>query len=421
VRSRAVKLATKRFELKKPRLLSITPALLVTLASTTVAQSLPPVRQVGRITTKSPLTVRGIAATRELSHGRVLVNDTAARRLYLFDSALRSRVVVLDSTEGAKNSYGDSPGGLIAYRADSTLFASRALVSLLLIDPAGRATRLVAGPTPAEMLFLAGGPFGAPGFDSRGRLLYRGSARDRTTPRPPETRSPYPERDCAPIVALNLITGKTDTIAVFRIPKEVVTITEENGTFRTTVKRDPLPVVDDWAVLPNGSLALIRGRDFHIDWIDQNGRRSSGGTIPFPWRNLTENAKVAFMDSVRFATDTAIAAQEIRLAERFKGTDNKPPEPIEPDYLSPNELPDRLPAFEPNSTLADPDGILWVRTTQRISGRPVYYLVNRRGAVVDRVQVPSGRRVAGFGRNHTVYLAYADPAGGVRLERAQLR
>jgi hypothetical protein len=213
-----------------------------------------------------------------------------------------------------------------------------------------------------------------------------------------------------------------DTIALFRIPKELVTITEgPTGTFTTTVGKDPLPTVDDWAVLPNGSLAVVRGRDFHIDWIDQNGKRSSSGRIPFPWRKLTETAKVAFMDSVRYSADTAAAAQEIRLAERFKGTDNEPPEPVEMDYGSPSELPDLFPAFEPNSTRSDPDGILWIRTTQRISGRPVYYLVNRKGTVVDRVQVPSGRTIAGFGRNHTVYLASPDPTGGIRLERARVR
>jgi hypothetical protein len=408
--------------LKTPRLLSIAAAMLVTQATIAIAQSLPPVRQLGRIVTKSPSSVQSIASTRELPRGRVLVNDTVARRLYLFDSTLRGRMAMLDSIEAARNSYGDSRGGMIAYRADSTLFASPSLVSMLVIDPAGKATRLAVGPTPVEMLFLAGGPFGTPGFDSRGRLVYRGSARDLTTPRPPETRSPYPERDSAPILGLNLITGKLDTITLFRIPKEVVTITEGPiGTFTTTVKKHPLPTVDDWAVLPNGSLAVIRGRDFHVDWIDQNGKRSSSGKIPFPWRRLTENAKIAFMDSVRFATDTAIAAQEIRLAERFKGTDNEPPEPIEPDYVSPSELPDNFPAFEPNSTRADPDGILWIRTTQRVQGRPVYYLVNRKGTVVERVQLPSGRTIAGFGRNHTVYLAAVDPAGGVRLERARVR
>jgi len=409
-------------ELKSPSLLPITLALLLTQVSTTIAQSLPPVRQLGRIVNRSPVTVGSIASTRELPRGRVLVNDTAARRLYVFDSALTSRLVVLDSTEGVENSYRETPGGMIAFRADSTLFASPSFVSMLVIDPAGRAIPIVGGPAPAEMLFLAGGAFGNPGFDSRGRLVYRGSARDRTTPRPPGTFSPYPERDSAPIVALNLVTGKRDTIALSSIPKVEVSITRDpGGMFRTTVKQHPLPTVDDWAVLPNGSIALIRGRDFHIDWIDQNGKTSSSGKMPFPWRKLTEAAKVAFMDSVRFATDTAIAAQEVRLAERFKGTDNEPPDPIEPEYVSPSDLPNLFPAFEPNSTRADPDGILWIRTTQRLQGRPVYYLVNRKGAVIDRVQLPAGRSIVGFGRNHTVYLAYSDRAGNVRLERARVR
>jgi hypothetical protein len=127
--------------LKNSRLFSVTLALLVTPASTTVAQSLPPVRQLGRIVTKSPLTVPSIASTRELSGGRVLINDTVARRLYLFDSALRSRVVVLDSSERAKNAYGYSPGGMIAFRGDSTLFASPALATMLQMKPHGSPTR----------------------------------------------------------------------------------------------------------------------------------------------------------------------------------------------------------------------------------------------------------------------------------------
>jgi hypothetical protein len=408
--------------LKIPPLLSIAAAILVAQSATAVAQSLPPVRQLGRIVTKSPLTVRSIASIRELPHGRVLVNDSLARRLYVFDSALTSRVVVLDSIEGGENSYRGSPGGLIAYRGDSTLFASPSFVSLLVIDPAGRAKPMIGAPTPAELLFLAGGPFGNPGFDSRGRLVYRGSARDRATPRPLGTLSPYPEKDSAPVVALNLITGKADTITSYRIPKVEVTITEGPGaTIKTMVKQHPLPTVDDWAILPNGSIALIRGGDFHIDWIDQNGKSSSTGRIPFPWRGLSVASKRAYMDSVRYATDTAIAAQEIRLAERFRGTDNDPPEPIEPVYVSPGELPDRFPAFEANSTRADPDGVLWIRTTHRLHGRPVYYLVNRKGAVIDRVQLPVGSAIAGFGRDHTIYLAYANPKGGVRLERARSR
>jgi hypothetical protein len=395
--------------------------MMVTPTSSTIAQGLPRVRQLGRILTTSAHTAPGIATARELPQGRVLVNDTIARRLYLFDSALTSRLVVLDSGEVVANPYGAFSGGMIAYRGDSTLFVNPSFASMLLIDPAGKVARAVAPPSPSELRFLAGGSFGAPGFDPRRRLLYRGSARDRNLP-PASPLSPYPEKDSAPIVRFDLNARRTDTVAFVKIPKVVITTVEEsNGRFKTMVRRDPLPTVDDWAVLPDGTIALIRGGDFHVDWIDPNGRRSSSARIPFSWRRLSTDAKATFMDSVRFASDTAIAAQRIRLAERFEGTGIEPPEPMEPEFVSAGELPANFPAFEPNSTRADPYGVLWIRTTQRLGGEPVYYLIDRKGTAIDRVQLPPGRTIAGFGRDRTIYLASTGSGGGVRLERARVR
>lgn len=395
--------------------------MMVTPASSAIAQALPRVRQLGRILTTSAQTVPGIASARELRGARVLVNDTVARRLYVFDSALTSRLVLLDSSEAVVNPYGGFAGGMIAHRADSTLLVNPSFASMLLIDPTGKIARAVVGPSPSELRFLAGGPFGAPGFDARRRLVYRGSARDRNLP-PASAFSPYPERDSAPIVRFDLSARRTDTVAFVKIPKVVVTTVEEsNGQLKTTVRRDPLPIVDDWTVLPDGTIAMIRGGDFHVDWIDANGKRSSSARIPFPWRRLTADGKSAFMDSVRYATDTAVAAQKMRLAERFEGTGIEPPEPMEPEFVSAGELPPNFPAFEANSARVDPFGVLWIRTTQLVRGEPVYYLVDRKGTAVDRVQLPPGRAIAGFGRNRTIYLASIDSSGDVRLERAQVR
>ena len=407
--------------MKNPHLLAIAVALILAPTSSVIAQALPPVRQLGRILTTSAQTVPGIASARELRQGRVLVNDTLARRLYVFDSAFTSRLVLRDSGEVAANPYGRFAGGMIAHRGDSTLFVNPSFASMLLIDPTGKPARAVAVPSPSELLFLAGGTFGAPGFDARRRLIYRGSARDRAL-LPASPFSPYPERDSAPILRFDANARRTDTVAFVKIPKVVVTTVEEpDGRLKTTVRKDPLPTVDDWTVLPDGTIALIRGGDFHVDWIDPNGKRISSATIPFPWRRLSSDAKAAFMDSVRYATDTAFAAQKNRLAERFDGTGIVPPEPMEPEFVSAGELPGNFPAFEASATRADPYGVLWIRTTQRLRGEPVYYLIDRKGTAIDRVQLPPGRTIAGFGRNRTIYLASMDSSGGVRLERAQVR
>lgn len=290
---------------------------------------------------------------------------------------------------------------------------------MLIIDPDGRIARVMAAPRPSDVVFLVGGPFGTPGFDAKGRLIYRASARDWTAPRPAGTWGPPPERDSAPIVRLNLRTRKLDTAAVFRIRSNPITRTQTKGGQLTTLfTLNPLPLYDDWAILPDGSIAVIRGNDFHIDWIRSDGHRESSGKIPFEWRRLGDDQKVAFMDSVRTSVEKQRAKTRALLAVRTPpGTEA--PQLSELAYIASAELPDYVPAVETGSTRADLDGTLWIRTSQIIDGRPVYYLVNRSGKLVDRLQLPGGRVIAGFGSNHTIFLGFVDTSG-VRLERARI-
>jgi len=386
------------------------------------AQSLPPIRPLGPIIDRSIPIVRSAAAARELPDGKVLLNDILAHRLYLFDSALVTSTIVLDSTVGAANSYGDAPGGIIPYRGDSTLFVDPSSISLLVIDPKGRLGRVMAGPRLADIPFLVGGPYGTPGFDLNGRLVYRASNPTPETTTENEVQAGVAFVDSAPIVRLNLSSRKTDTIAVFQVPKSNLKFTRTaEGRIRPSVLRSALPIVDDWALLPDGSVAAVRGKDFHLDIVQADGSRKSFGKIAFPWRRLSDDDKHNFVDSVRLATDRTIAKARASIAARLEGTGVTPPEPIEFEYLPPTELPDYFPPFEPNSTHADQNGILWIRTTERFNGQPVYYLVSRRGALLDRVQLPPGRIIAGFGRDQIIYLAFIDPGGGVRLERVRLR
>jgi sugar lactone lactonase YvrE len=84
------------------------------------------------------------------------------------------------------------------------------------------------------------------------------------------------------------------------------------------------------------------------------------------------------------------------------------------------DLPDYKPAFLPGSTRVDAEGNLWIRTTQNVDGRPVYNVLNRKGELIDRVQLPANRVIAGFGEGGTVYLAVRD-GGTAHLERARVR
>ena len=72
---------------------------------------------------------------------------------------------------------------------------------------------------------------------------------------------------------------------------------------------------------------------------------------------------------------------------------------------------------------ADLDGNLWIRTSSVRSGGvsgPIYDVVNRKGELVDRLQIPAGRQIIGFGRGGVVYMSATDEKG-TWIERTKAR
>jgi hypothetical protein len=103
---------------------------------------------------------------------------------------------------------------------------------------------------------------------------------------------------------------------------------------------------------------------------------------------------------------------------------NAPPPPTirESGVMSPSELPDYKPPFSPGAVRADADGNLWIRTNPMKPGPrgPVYDIVSRAGELADRLQLPQGYALVGFGTGKVVYLSMRD-ASGIHLARVRLR
>ena len=90
--------------------------------------------------------------------------------------------------------------------------------------------------------------------------------------------------------------------------------------------------------------------------------------------------------------------------------------------MSASDLPDYRPPFTSGAVRADADGNLWIRTIppHPTPGGVVYDIVSREGGLVDRLQLPPGYSLAGFGQGRVVYLSMRD-ASGVHLARVRLR
>ncbi|MEP6989919.1 MAG: hypothetical protein ABJA80_03240 [bacterium] len=449
-------------------------ALVLSLAVTAVAAAQAPgasastkvaVRQLPAASATTTDSIGSVAAVRQLPNGNVLVNDQARRRVVLFDPAMKMIGLVADSTSNTNNAYGVRPGGLIAYRGDSTLFIEPAGLSMLVIDPAGKIVRTMAAPRANDVNFLLGGPLGNPGFDAKGRLIYRtidfGFRGAR--PQPGQPFVPPTPPDSSALVRFDLGTRKLDTVGFFKIPKSSVQMTQDaNGGMRVSVTINPLPVVDEWAVMTDGTVAFVRGQDYHVDFIDASGARTAAEKIPYDWQRLTDDDKSRFLDSAKVAIEKQRAAAAasgdpaaaMRAgAEALLGggggtpimmtmTRDAPQRGAPPgggaqgtarveiggggggmqippvNMVAASELPDYKPVFGPGSIRADMDDRLWVRTipTKPTPGGAIYDVIDRSGKLVDRVQVPAGTTIAGFGPGGVVYLGMRD-AQGLHLQR----
>ena len=439
-------------------------ALLIIVAAPSFvqAQQRPAIRPIGAVVAKATEPFGAIAGVRQLSDGHVLVNDIPKRRVLMFDPSLGSFTVIADSTSATANAYSGRFGGLISYKGDSTIFVDPTSLSMLVIDGSGKVARVMSVPRSQDAGSLA---IGNATIDAAGRLVYRA---------PPNFRGPNfvngvltaPDiPDSAAIVRIDLATRKLDTAGFIKTQKLKFDISrDDNGGVRVQTQTNPLPIIDEWAVLPDGSIAFVRGHDYHVDYVNADGTKTSAAKIPFEWQRLTDEDKVAFLDSLkaaraRLGTNAPTigfggggagggAPQMVIVGGtapaggagagrdgggargdagniRINGPGGGPAGNVQLNFVPASELPDYKPPFFGGTVRADTEGNLWIRTipTKAIPGGPVYDVINRKGELVERVQLPENRTIVGFGAGGTAYLSVRESptATSVYLERVKVR
>jgi hypothetical protein len=429
------------------------------------------------------------------------------------DTSLSKVEVVLDSTTEVANSYGTRPGTLIPYHADSVLFVDPASYAMIVLDPRAKIAR-VRSVWRAQDLYLFTAPNGAYGYpatDAKGRIVYRVFAQAAPPKVAPPPGVPYfpPDPDSAFIVAMDVDSRKLDTLGSIRIPKTLNTIKQtQEGYFSFTSAINPMPSTDEWAVLADGTVAFVRGRDYRVDYLHGDGSWTSSPKLPFDWQRMSEEDKEKLVDSVKNANlksaSVAYVGAMIRWVNMFsrpyprgftvpdgyvppngflkswKLPDNvklpasyiygcepgveptinppppgmaalpipgmppgtppgipscipgpimltggmvpPPPQMREVAVLPASDIPDYRPPFTSGAVRADAEGNLWVRTLpmKPIPGGPVYDIVSHDGELVDRLQLPPGYTVVGFGKGKVVYVSMRD-AKGIHLARVRLR
>jgi hypothetical protein len=461
-----------------------------------------PLRKLGAAEAKTTDTISAVSSLRALPDGRVFVDDNQQRRLILLDSSLK-RIKIVADTLGAPIPYGQRQMSVISYAGDSTIIVDPATLSLVILNSRGEVGRVMSMPRPQDFNTLASANLGANAFDSKGRLIYRagagnggggmqfgggagrggaaggnnagragggaaggrggfgsdgggfGGAPAGGGGRPagvqgiagfggPGARNQAQNPDSVPILRSNFDTRMTDTVTFVKVPKNEFTMEPiPDGGTRVVSKINPLPQADDWALLSDGTIAVVRVLDYHIDWYLPDGTHASSAKLPFDWKRISEEDKVKMIDSLKVvATNATERAQAL-----VQGNNNFR---IAFEPVAPDRLPDYFPPIRQGSTRADFDDNLWILpatsaiaaadvnftprggrggrggaptdTTTRPAGPLAtlnYDVVNRKGELQRRVQLPPGRTIAGFGPNGVIYLTSRDGRNTV-LERYKM-
>lgn len=453
-------------------------------------------KQLAPAEARSTRAVSTISSLRGLPDGSVFINDNQRRQIVRFDGSLKNEQVVADTGSGAPIPYGSRQMGMLPYLGDSTILVDPGTSALLVLDNRGRLARIMAPPRYNDINTLASMNLGSNAFDTKGQLVYRegsvgggpniaqmlgsgggapsggdrggrgggmtGQARGGGPPgqsrgggEQPQTRGAgggFPgggrggsngrtSPDSIPVVRANFDTRKTDSVAWIKVPKTETSMTRgDDGSTRIASKINPLPQGDDWVLMSDGTVAVIRVLDYHVDWYNVDGTHTASERLPFDWKRITDDEKTRMVDSLNVLAKAASERMAAGGNSNFR---------ISFEVVDAAKLPDYYPPVRAGASMADHNGNLWILPTtsnlqaqlaaqQNTSGGgrggfgggrggppsatgdsaaratapatplsppAVYDVVNRKGELTYRVQVPAGRQLVGFGPDGSVYLS----------------
>jgi hypothetical protein len=295
--------------------------------------------------------------------------------------------------EGPKE-YGYA-GRIVPIPGDSSLMHDGRNVRYLYIGPdvkPGETFRL-----PDNIWVKIGGRGSVPrASDSRGNLFFESSPV--TVIRGGQPNFPL---DSTAVTRYDRRAMRLDTIAFVQLDKANVVVQALARGTSTRFGALAFPTRDDWTVMPDGGLAVVRAADYHIDRYAPTGTKTSGPAVRTTPVVVDEAEKEAWR-----------AERRGTMVTRSDGP-SVPTNPREPEWQKVK------PPFVYWSSIARSNGEIWVLRSHRASAAPIYDVFSPALVLVRRVELPLRSRLLGFGIG-TAYLVVRDEDDLEHLRRYKL-
>ena len=339
------------------------------------------------------------ADVRELSDGRLVVLDVKDNVLQLVSADLSTLRQV--GREGSGPTEYRRISQLIAREPDSTLAYDVMQARFLVIDARGAATgtrslREAAGGMPV-------GPMAVRGYDASGRIYYQGMKFAMGASGPSIS-------DTSVILRLDPARKHVDTIAFVHIgaPGMKLSGDAQKGTGAMRVTMPAFPVVDEWGLLPDGRVVVVRGADYRLEFISGPGAVKLLPPVAFERVKVTDGDKAKAREArkrLEKEMSRAAASAAASIPATAKGRARMPSMALD----EPTEWPEYKPPFGQAALRVAPDGELWVARHRSAADEDakLYDVFTPAGVLRARVQLPPKATLVGIGRKH-LYVVRED-------------
>ena len=332
-----------------------------------------------------------IQTVRELPDGRVLVADPLGKALYVVDMDGGTRTVTGSEGQGPEEYL--QPDAVWPLPGDSTLLVDLGNGRLVALGPDlsfGPTAPLAMGDPRSGMVLML-----PQGIDGGGRVYVRSMG-----------GMGGPLADSAAILRIDRATSTIDTVAMFKLQERTRSTAGGANNQTVQISQVPLSPEDAWGIAPDGSVALARSGDYHVEWISPDGSVTRGVAMPFDAVRIGTAEKEEYVAAqgrsgggIQIGVSVNNGAIQTSFSRGAGGGRRE---------IDQYEWPDRKPPFYSGRLNIDGENRVWVQRHVDAGDPSTYDVFDRQGQRVTTITLERGKRVIGFGRTSVYVVAYDD-------------
>jgi hypothetical protein len=353
-----------------------------------------------------------LTGVRELRDGRVVVTDIRDKTVQVVD--FKSNAAKAVGREGSGPNEFGMPMRLVPLAGDTTAIFDPMNARYFVVRPdgtpggtfsAGGGDVSTRGPNGGTIRM--GGMSPPQGTDAKGRMYFKGAPFSIGPDGPTQA-------DSSPIYRVDRASGKTDTLG-YAWNGAAASVTGNSTQLRVMIGAAPYAATDEWGVLPDGRVAVLRAREPRMEVLG-GGAPIRGPALQIAPVAIGEAEKEEWREQRKRNTPIMITRTDGPGGGRTQAGAGAP----RVSMPEPSSWPKTKPLYVASTLTVAPNGRVWAQRSRKASDDvPVYDVFDASGKIVDRVSLPKETRVVGFG-NGTVYTVRRDSDDLQYLQRHRL-